>query len=343
MRILFETGEQKKFIESSCEKMKMSLKKLSREISENIKISYSSMKKYRREELLLPVNVANEIKKLSKINWEEFKCKNILNPNWGQIKGGIKGYKTLLKKYSNKIETWRRIGINKSKIWTKNLKNIENPKKDENLAEFIGICLGDGTLTKYFVRISLNFRNEQPFAKYVSELCKTIFGIYPKLRKDNRGDTLYLTVYSIKVCKFLNKICKLPYGSKLKNKAKIPDFILKDLKLSLSCLRGLVDTDGTIYKGGSVYFYSNNKKLLLQVEEIENKIRIFSSVNEFAVKTSSWNNTLLYFRKVGSSNLKNIVKFIKKLEENSSLYVEDTIKYFDEYENLKLPYKLMAR
>lgn len=343
MRILFNNGEQKKFIDQVCKKINITLRKLSIDYKKELKVSYSSMKKYRNERLLMPLNVASFLSEKSDVNWKNFNFKEVLEDNWGWVKGGKIGYNRMSKKYSKKLKFWRSKGGRNCNIKHpfmlagRNVKNIKFPKIDEKLAEFIGICLGDGTLTKYFLRISFDSRYEAPYAKYVSSLCQKLFRIKPVLRKEKNKNLMYIELSSVKACKFLNINCHLPFGDKIKNEAKIPDFIFKSKNLTISCLRGLIDTDGSVRD--YVYFSSHDNPLLKQVEEIGKNLGIFTSGNDTLIGTGVWSKVIRYFRIIGSSNLKHIVRFHKMLKENKFVYVKDVCKYYDEYKNMYLPFK----
>ncbi len=346
MRILFEENEQKRYLNEVCKEMGVSLRKLSIDLNEDLGMTYSSMKKYYNESLLLPSKVAILLTKKSSINLKEFGIKGIVPDNWGCVKGGKIGYKNMTKKYSHKLNLWRKRGGKTTGVkYPRNLadrtiKEVKIPKMNEKLAEFIGICLGDGTLTKYFMRISFDPRYEMSYLDYISNLCLNLFEIKTTSRKEKGRNLIYIELRSVKICKFLHETCGLPYGDKIKNKSKIPEVIVKNINLSCSCLRGLVDTDGSIRN--YVNFWSNNPIIIKQVEELNQKLKIFTTSNEKFVSTGVWNNVIRYFKIVGSSNLKHIVRFHKKFISGQKVYVKDAPKFYKEYKNIKLPFKLGA-
>lgn len=61
----------------------------------------------------------------------------------------------------------------------------------------------------------------------------------------------------------------LPMGNKIKNKIKIPNWILEKDSYLKSCIRGIFDTDGSIYITGGKYrivnFTSHNIELLVDI------------------------------------------------------------------------------
>ena len=124
-------------------------------------------------------------------------------------------------------------------------KEINHPLRSKYLAELIGIILGDGSLTKYQLKISLNNRTERDYAIFVTSLIKKLLNVkvYLAVRKKNACD---LVVSSVKLIQYLNKL-GLRAGDKIRNQVRIPKWILTNKDYAIACLRGLIDTDGCIY------------------------------------------------------------------------------------------------
>ncbi len=316
-----------------------------KQLSIKIKVPYSTLKKYAQEVFLLPENVFKKLIGLSSIKEEELEITYLSN-NWGKIIGGKKGMETIQKKYPEKILEWRKKAIRKSHL--NNAKKIKIPPLNEKLAELVGVYLGDGTLTKYFIRISGDCRYDIPYFKYLSEVIYELFSINPSIRKEKNRNTLYLTILSKNVCSFLNKNFGLRYGHKIKNKTCIPKKILEDEKLSIACFRGLIDTDGSISRRGRrggqfcIQFTSHNKELLKQVHEIGKKIEVFTFGDKTGSGTNKQENILKFFKIVGSSNLRHIVRFHQRFYKNKTLYQRDVLKHYEKpfYINLTLPFKV---
>ena len=87
MRIKFKKGEQRKFIKRVIEKINCpSLREL---INRGIEVNYSTLKNYYNEERLLSDKLFYELIEISELNKNELDF-NIINENWGQVKGGKK-------------------------------------------------------------------------------------------------------------------------------------------------------------------------------------------------------------------------------------------------------------
>lgn len=334
-RIKFKKNYQRKFISEVCKKSSLNLKQLSQKIN----INYNTFKNYYQEKHLIPRDLVLVLSDFGKINKDTLPIEKIYPKNWGASKGGKKGIKTLLKKYKKEMPQWRRKGGKIS--GGNNKKNIRKPPIDESLAEFVGIYLGDGTLTKYFVRISGDSRYDLPYFKYLKNLVKKLFGIEPKI-SITKKDLLNLTISSKEVCDFLHKEMGLPYGDKIKNKTKIPHQILKNIILFNSCLRGLIDTDGFVGKSNNrlkVVFTSHNKTLLKQIVSLDQSLGYFNKFyGKSNLEISSKSKITNYLNTIGSSNLRHIIRIKENLDNGILLYKKQVPYYYDKYIKLKLPY-----
>ncbi len=321
-----------------------SVKKLAIEL----KIPYSTLKKYCQEEFLLPENLFVKLFFLSGFD-KNFSNITYLPKYWGASLGGKKGIKTLQKRYAGKLSMWRKKGLKKFQYT--NLKSIKIPELDETLAEFIGAYIGDGTLTKYFIRISGDYRYDLPYFDYLNVLVSKIFGVNSCVYKSKIYNTCNFTILSKNICSFLSKEFGLKFGDKLRNNTLIPNKILRNRKLAFACLRGLVDTDGCVSRRGrngeelSISFFSANPKLVNQVKKLSDGEGFFSYVskNKTEIGTNSKKKALLYFKKIGSSNLRHIVRFNEFLVGNK-VYQKDVGTYYqkDLYRDINLPFKLTA-
>jgi len=55
------------------------------------------------------------------------------------------------------------------------LNKVKLPSKSKRLAEFIGICIGDGCASKYQISITLNSIADRNYAPYVLNLSQSLF------------------------------------------------------------------------------------------------------------------------------------------------------------------------
>lgn len=290
----------------------------------------------------MPVTLLKELCKIGSLPLESIKIRGTKMENWGARIGGERGIRTLLERYDkDTLNYWRALGGHASPLGGGSIKDIRYPEVNETLSEFIGIYLGDGTLTKNYVRISCDRHYDWPYvSEYVSRLAGGLFNLKPAIYCS--GGVVYLRLSSVKLCRYLKQEWNLPFGDKIKNKVEIPAEFMKGDELTNGCIRGLVDTDGSISKDNtsiSLRYSSRNPYLLKQFIEIADGAGFLSFSNKREAGTKSLEKIKNYFRRIGSSNLKHIIRFNEKVVNNRLLYVKETINYFKEYANLELPFK----
>ena len=136
------------------------------------------------------------------------------------------------------------------------LKLIRIPPKDEKLAELVGIILGDGNIhhcitdktNSYVLRIVGDSNKDKEYLiNYVKPLVDSLFDVESKVYKHNKFNALYINVCSRLIVEFLCSI-GMKAGNKIKNKLTIPDWIKSNSDLLKACIRGLMDTDGSVYE-----------------------------------------------------------------------------------------------
>lgn len=193
-------------------------------------------------------------------------------------------------------------------------KKIYDPGYSPELAEFIGIMLGDGGLTNYQLNITLNSQTDKKYLGYVKSLIEKLFQIQSTvvLRKNELAACI---VVSSRNLVELARRYGLKVGNKVKQSVDVPDWILRKNEFSVACLRGLMDTDGSCY----AYTHSVNKKrycnlalcftnasgpLLKSVYVILDKNGYYPCVTGRRVYVYRKNEIAKYFQKVGTHNPK---------------------------------------
>lgn len=190
------------------------------------------------------------------------------------------------------------------------------PKHSSNLAEFMGIMLGDGSMGRLQISISLNSIKDLDYSHYVVKLCKSLFGHEPKVRKRNNANALEIYYNGANLTKLLTKLGLVP-GNKVKNQVDVPDWIKSNQKYKIRCLRGLMDTDGGIfihkYKvNGKIYIYPKanftnySVPLLTFVYETLKELKFHPKIIKNVVNKKVWlynsHEIEKYLNIVGSSN-----------------------------------------
>jgi len=153
------------------------------------------------------------------------------------------------------------------------LSYINNKK---SIAYIIGIALGDGNLSNPNGRaIRLRITCDRKYPLLIKNIVKNLETIFSKNKVStiNKGNALDISVYSNDLENILG--WKAKSGSKIIQKVKVPVWIKQNSTYKKECLRGLFQTDGSIYFDRGyimVNFTSACFTLIKDVEEILEKI-----------------------------------------------------------------------
>lgn len=145
------------------------------------------------------------------------------------------------------------------------------------LAYVVGIALGDGNLSNpngraYRLRVTCDKR--YPLLKnYIASSLKKLFP-KNKIGTIHRKGCTDISLYSNRLPKLLG--WKPENGPKDKQNIGVPDWIKKEIGPTKQCLRGLFQTDGSVYKDRGYLmanFVNNSAKLINDVCEMIKKIK----------------------------------------------------------------------
>ncbi len=169
---------------------------------------------------------------------------------------------------------------------------------NENLAEFVGAMIGDGCLSAINCRSENRIRKEarltgnlQHDCVYYEEVIRPTvreFGINGYLQKRPKRNCVYL-VMGVPVFDFLVSL-GFPVGKKYD--LRIPDVLFEDKHLSKACVRGIFNTDGSIYRRYSKR-YQNHPRLYnyLVIQFKMNSLTVIEQIQKilerFGIKTNN--------------------------------------------------------
>ena len=204
----------------------------------------------------------------------------------------------------------------------------------EELAEETGIHIGDGGMNVYKYKKknhweyvhSSHLVDDREYRQYVKILMKKLYNLEPYEKIQRKCAVL---VYTRKDLVLFKKNIGLPMGKK--ENIRIPDWILKNEKFKISCVRGIVDTDGCIrfrkpFKG-KIHNYPHIKVtikseiLIKQLNEIFIDFGLKPSINKEKIRYSRPNvlytvnlngvkNVNRYVELIGFSNNKHLDKYL---------------------------------
>lgn len=207
-------------------------------------------------------------------------------------------------------------------------KVIKHPRKSALLAEFVGIMLGDGCLSSQFqVGIAFNSETDREYGMYLQRLFRELFGLQTTIQR--RTDTCGWTVVaSSRTLVESLQTLGLVKGNKVVNQVDLPHWIWASQSYQRACLRGLMDTDGSVYRYthrvyGRVYrhvalcFTNRSKPLLLSVERLLKNFLFHPRTKRYQIYVNRQAEIQRYFHAIGSSNLKHLARFRKYFEGNT--------------------------
>lgn len=198
-------------------------------------------------------------------------------------------------------------------------KEIRYPNKSPELAELIGILIGDGGITDYQVRVTLNKKADGRYADYIAKLFRDLFCLKPTVSEEKNENTCNIIVCSRNLVEYLIKL-GLKKGNKIKQRIDIPGWIKRNKRLKIACLRGLIDTDGCFYvdihKRKNKYYFNpaidfstHSLPLFLSVKKILRDLNYHPTGKKEHIRLRRKNEIIRYFKEIRFNNSKHSLKF----------------------------------
>jgi intein/homing endonuclease len=204
-------------------------------------------------------------------------------------------------------------------------KRFPKPRESTKLAEFIGIMLGDGSLTESQVRIILSSKDDRIYARYVKHLMYELFSEPPSVT-ERSGNILEIVISGKNLVNYL-KQKGLVVGNKIRQGVCIPNWIFRRISWRRAVLKGLLDTDGCVYldrhKRNNVGYRSICIAYTTYSKHLFNDIYNCLVFLGFSPTKSTKNRVMLrrrkeikqFFRYIGSENAKHQLRYKNYLEE----------------------------
>lgn len=215
---------------------------------------------------------------------------------------------------------------------------IKEPSETIELAEFVGIIAGDGHLSEYQVVVSTNSITDIQHAEFIAQLGNRLFGVIPKITALPNRKTMTIVFSSRAMVIFLREKGLL-VGNKVKQNLRVPQWILQNEDLSTEFLRGVFDTDGSVYLDNhrikhKIYphigwqFTSAIPDFLSDIASILRRrgYRFSHSSERVNIQMRKLSHIEKYFQDIGSHNEKHIARFIefKETQRRGDRVVEGT-------------------
>ncbi len=234
-----------------------------------------------------------------------------------QNKSIFEAGKSLGISYQAVFDRMRRLGIKahperKAKFRNKR-KDVRVPgRHSSDLAEFVGILLGDGHVSKTQIVVTVN-RREAGYIGFLQRFMKGLFDVVPHLcssiQNKHRRNVVDLYIGSVDLVRyFLNMGLVM---NKVKEQVDVPTWIrTKDVYMR-SFLRGFFDTDGSVYrlKYGVQILYRNFSQPLLD------------STRRFLVKLN-YRPSIAKYHSVYITRKSDVARFFKHIRPHNQKHCE---------------------
>ncbi len=192
-------------------------------------------------------------------------------------------------------QTMKKRKIDNFKQWREEMRHLGKIKsqypslpKNEEVAELIGLVLGDGNLYKHkrTERLTISFNTKYPkIIKRGQYLVEKIFQKKPIGTQNKIGSCARIWIYE----KHISKRLGIPCGAKKKYKLRIPEWVWKSEELLKACLVGLYNAEGSysVHKPTYTYnlqFSNTNKSLLKNVHQALKMLKYSPNLRKNAVR-----------------------------------------------------------
>lgn len=207
------------------------------------------------------------------------------------------------------------------------LKRVVLPLESPELAEFVGICLGDGHASRYQVTVSLNSIVDRKYVIYVTNLMTRLFkGPKITVLKRKNLNMLDVKLNSVLVAEFMRKNGVVP------NNKYVPKWINKKQPYINFCLRGLFDTEGSI--SFKIYKAKKGISLYKQLNFRNANLGLMRFVRDNLLQ-QGFNPTNTLKQSLYLSNHESVNDFVRLIGfSNPKLISKSNIVNIDQYENL---------
>lgn len=326
-RVIFSPGEQQHFLLKAVENLNLSWASFANKLG----VHKRTLNDWKREEYSIPFDVSKKISAIAKVKLP--KNVEIKDPFWYVNKGAKVGGLAVYKKYGRIggdpeyrkkkwYEWWEREGKYRYDFIGV-CKYIRKPNFSQNLAEFVGIVLGDGGITQRQITITLHDKDDKEYSKFVVALIKKLFNVPVGTYHRKRDSVVNYVISRSELVRFCVDKLGLKKGNKIKQQIDIPNWIKRNKQYRVVCVRGLVDTDGCVFThsykvNGKLYRY---KKLVFTSYSRPLRQSVFNILRDIGLKPrlagnrdvrlDSIENMQRYFRLVGSHNPKHLNKYYK--------------------------------
>lgn len=326
-RVKFQPGEQSRFLVHVINKLCITQTTLATIAG----ISVRRISDWKAEKSTMPLSVVNLLSKKSGLNLPN--GIHYIDRYAHTRAAGKKGGKATIQKYHGfpdpnrrRLSAWKKWWeeSGREKTIIASTKPARIPNDSSYLAEFTGIMMGDGGISKYQICVTLNKIDDYDYSLFVRKLMNNLFQVAPSVIKKIHEKTLILNISRLQLVRFCNDHLNLPTGHKIRHGLYVPGWIMKKTVYKRSFLRGLFDTDGcvviekhkvdkVVYSYARLNFTSYCPILSKSTFQMLTELGYTPKVrrNERSIQLENYDEICDYFRVIGTHNPKHTERLKK--------------------------------
>ncbi|MBI4599721.1 hypothetical protein HY732_02255 [Candidatus Uhrbacteria bacterium] len=326
-RILFKKGEQRELLDQILDHLSV------KDMALACRCSERTIRDWHREKFSIDFDSLRKLCDTTGVTFPE-EGVEIKNRYWYTSIGAQLGGIAAMQKYGRVggdpnhrkkkwREWWEREGKFRKDLITNNPLSIQLPKPSPALAEFVGIVLGDGGITKNQVTITLHRFDDKKYGTFVARLIASLFKVPVGIYQDMNALATSYVISRVILVNFCEKQLGLQRGNKIKHQVDIPEWIKTNKKFSVSCVRGLIDTDGSIfahryrvgrkdYSYKKLQFVSRSQPLRQSVFHILQNSGLTARLGrQYDIWIDNQKELTKYFKIIGTHNPKHLNNYLK--------------------------------
>ena len=208
---------------------------------------------------------------------------------------------------------------------------------NEARAELYGALLGDGCLCKHFSKRDIAYRYIVQYTGHIREthyyteiirpLYEREFGLSGYIYQRKKYNATIYTILNRKVFDYFRSE-GFPQGKK--NNISIPESILTHNEFSIACVRGIFDTDGSIYRRYSKQYEGHTRVYDYKVIQIKmNSEEVIHQIKAILYRNGILSNSIIKDKKCSVLRITKqaeIAKFFNMISPRNQHHIERYLK-----------------
>lgn len=295
-------------------------------------LSSRTIRDWRRGKFTMDVNCLKALCSRSRVPFPE--RYDLKSDYWYAHKGSQAGIKACLDKYGHIggnpeyrkkkwHEWWDNEGKNRKDWITQEAIPIKCPRYSSKLAEWVGIVLGDGGITNTQVNFTFHINDDKEFGCFVVKLTKELFNIDMRYIEDSKYSARRYYISRKLLVRFCVDRLGLRIGNKVSQQVDVPEWIKVNKNYSKACLRGLIDTDGSVF---THRYKVNGKEYRYKKISFTNLSRPIIKFVFETLRNEEFNSRISREKDVWLDRKEDVARYFKIIKPNNQKHLNNYLK-----------------